>query len=174
MSMNVEQRQITDHGQVRIMKLPAGWIEAQVDRKPFDIWTMRTFHPVEKPQVRLSFYYRGGPVSLAQSENFCQLLAQPPHDLSPEELWDIQQVLRDAAIPGVFEKTSSSTLDWNGKRVVAIEGRWPGSQEDSLTILIDADGTGAQVQEIVFAAPIEDYQRYRPATSLRDTPSVDK
>lgn len=161
---------LTDCGQIRSFPLPEGWTELTVDRPPFSLATARIFSPPKGESARLTFYYRGGPVSESQAANFTSLLSQPPHRLSDEELWSVQQVLRDAALPGVFKPARAATEDLQGKRVLVLRGYWPQSGLESFTVYIDAGG-GAQVQEICFAAPRADFAKHWPAVkqALRHT-----
>ena len=162
MSQGCSQIDVINHGQVQIMRLPEGWVESTTERHPLDVWTMRTFHPQGDSRTRLCLHYRGGPISPASAVKFRGLLEQSPHELSEAELWDIQEVLRDAMAPGAFEKTAASNKDWKGKRVIVLEGRWTASRETSLSIFVDADGTGSQVQEIHYVAPVEDFSKHLP------------
>jgi hypothetical protein len=163
MGKSVAHIDLRDHGQVKAMRLPQGWVEAEVNHQPFDLATTRMFHPEGNPQTRLCFYYRGGPVSPNSAGHFCKLLEQSPHELTESEWWEIQEVLGDAAVPGSFEKAAASSRDWQGKRVVVLQGRWPEEQQDSFSLFINADGGGLHVQEIHFVAAAEDFAKHLPS-----------
>src|SRR5262249_1168574 len=96
---NLTSLLVTEHGQIKKMLLPAGWIEGPVKEGPFDVQSLRWFHPPEDDQARLCLYYRGYPVEEVSGEAFRALLAAEPQELSAEQLWPVQEVMRDT-VPG--------------------------------------------------------------------------
>ena len=154
---------MSDHGQIKRLVLPQGWTEQQVESRDFQLWTLRQFHPSDNPAVTLSVYYRGHPISAASGANFENLLEREPHELDESECWSVQEVLRDAALPEVFVPSKIETGDWNGKRVLLVEGVWARTEERSFGVYINAADHGCQVQEIFYRSPAADYVKHKHA-----------
>ncbi|HEY9871512.1 MAG TPA: hypothetical protein V6D08_20310 [Candidatus Obscuribacterales bacterium] len=158
--------EVTEFGQIGHFVIPGEWVEKELQRLPMQLFTLREFHPCEKPDVRLYIYYRGHPVSERSGESFEALLDKPPHELDESEWLSVQEVVRDAALPEVFERRRARTYDWCGKRVLIVDGHWQRLKEDSFAIFINAADHGCQVQEIHFVSPTTDYQYYLPDALL--------
>src|SRR4030095_11435797 len=151
---------ISEHGQIKKMVLPALWIEGAVKEGPFDVQSLRWFHPPADDQPRLCLYYRGYPVDEAAGEAFSDLLNAWPLKLSAEELWPLQEVLRDA-VPGEhFTLKIAKTGKLNGKRILAVEGSYVERGWDTYCVFVDVDGSGCIVQELYYTAPQESYAEY--------------
>jgi len=157
--------EVKGHGQIAEMSLPKGWIEGAPYRFSGGIGTrsFREIHPPDDPNAMLCFYYRGLPISQEGGQKFHDVLSKPPHDLSPEELKSLSEVLRDKAKPEDFTRKSARTEERNGKRVLIVEGRYPGIQENTSEIFVDASGDGRVVQEIYYQAPEAVYSKYAQA-----------
>ncbi len=151
---------LQDHGQIKRMRLPDGWEGRQVDLGEFDQRTMLEFTAPGHPDVRLSFFYRGVPVDEYSGEAFREVLDQPEHTLSPEELEDIADVLDNLAMPETFLLETANTMEVAGKKVLAVAGTWLASENKTWAIFIDADGTGSVIQEIHFLAHSDRYNAF--------------
>jgi hypothetical protein len=160
---NPAKEQVTNLGQIARMEMPSGWQPGpNYDTRQHSA-TYREFHPQGDPGCQLGFYYRGRRTSEYAGDKFHETLQKPSHILGDAELATLKEVIRDKANPADFELKSAHTEDINGKRVLVLEGRYTGNQQDSKHIFIDADGTGTAVQEIFFQAPKDKYQRYAKA-----------
>lgn len=157
--------EVRNHGQIAEMTLPKGWEEGPPYRFAGGIGTrsFREIHPPEAPKAMLCFYYRGLPINPEAGKNFHDILAKPGHVLTQDELNSLGEVLRDKAKAEDFTPFLARTEDWNGKRVLVVEGRYPGIQEDTFEIFVDASGDGRAVQEIYYQAPKDIYIKYAKA-----------
>jgi len=72
----------------------------------------------------------------------------------------LSKVLRGKEDPQQFKMIAARTEDFNGKRVLVVEGRDTKSEDDIYAILVDADGSGRVIQEIYYQAPNEIYPKY--------------
>ena len=147
-------------GQVSAMSLPPGWKEGKPEKSGTGTSSFREFHPEERPDAKLCFYYRGRRLSEEAGRTFHSILEKPAHILSPVEVQSLQEVLRDRARPDDFSMLVCKTEDLNGKRVLVVEGRYKQTQEETRAILVDSDGTGTAVQEIYYQAPKDDFSKY--------------
>lgn len=161
---------IRDHGQIKDMTLPKDWVEGG----PYKIngpgtRSFREVHPTENPDVLIGFFYRGLKISEDGGKNFHGILDKPPHSLSPDELTSLSDVLRDKGNHQDFTMYSAKTMDWNGKKVLVVEGRYKELQQDALEIFIDANNDGRVVQEVYYQAPKDSFLKYLKAAkdSLR-------
>jgi len=161
--MNTRTLEVVDYGSVKRMSLPSGWLETEIVKKhEFDLTSLREFHHPEQPDVRLTFYFRPLRIALESGQAFTQTLGLPPHQLAPAELEAITDVLQEAADPERFELANACTEDWNGKRVLIVEGRWRAVRADHFQLCVDMDGSGCAVQEIYFWAPADRFRQFLP------------
>ena len=151
---------VANHGQIRSMTLPPNWVEGQSTSGGIGSRLFREVHPVDAPDAKLCFYYRGLPTREEVGNTFSAILAKPAHILSKGEINSISEILRGKDNPKTFSAQMIKTEDINGKRVLTLNGRLIQKQEDVKAILIDADGTGTVIQEIYFQAPKELYLRF--------------
>jgi hypothetical protein len=93
-------------------------------------------------------------------EEFQNILAHDAHELTTEELEQVEIVIRNASDEEYFSLSSSHTEDINGKRILIVEGVWKTSGLADYGLFIDSDNTGSAVQEIHFLAPERDYVNY--------------
>jgi hypothetical protein len=151
---------VTDRGQIQRMSLPAGWEDGPSISGGIGTRSFKEVHPAEFPDAKLCFYYRGLPASDEAGKKFREILDQPAHVLNRTEVDTIGEILRGKDDPKIFNPLMIKTEDFNGKRVLSVNGRLNEKQEDLKEILVDAEGTGKVVQEIYFQAPKELYTRY--------------
>jgi len=154
--------EVRDRGQIAEMALPQGWVEAPPVQFSGGVGmkSRRVIHPPEAPRVRLCFFYRGLPMNQAASRQFFNVLQMPAHNLSESEFNSLGVLLRDRDDPAEFTLFTARTEDWNGRRVLVVEGRYHDLQEDCLGIFIDAAGDGRLVQEVFYQAPKDLYKEY--------------
>jgi hypothetical protein len=150
--------EIHNYGQIRSIALPPDWKERQPQSS--GISTTRQFHPPSDTSSGLYVFYRGCPVSPHSAANFAAILSADPHELNSDEWWQVQEVVRDAALPGAFNLNFARTMDWNNRRILYAGGNWPQSEQQSLTIYIPADEICSQIQEVIYLAPQTRYLDY--------------
>jgi hypothetical protein len=154
--------EVRNRGQIAEMTLPRGWVEALPVQFAGGVGmkSRRVIHPPEAPRVRLVFFYRGLPMSQKAGKSFFDVLQGPPHDLTEQEWDSLAVLLRDREDPSEFMRFAARTADWNGRRVLVVEGRYLEIQEDNFEIFIDAVGDGRTVQEVIYQAPTDVYNKY--------------
>lgn len=144
------------------MELPESWVEKPAEPMLTTLGTrsLREFHGPDQPEACLCFYYRGLPLTNEPAAIFRGTLRQPAHSLSSEETESLREVLKERADASVFTIACVKTLDWNGRRVLWLEGRYRQTGANLVEILVDCDGTGRAVQEVYFLAPDGVFQQY--------------
>ncbi|HMW89000.1 MAG TPA: hypothetical protein PKN86_03790 [Candidatus Obscuribacter sp.] len=150
---------VKDHGQVKHLELPPGWTPCPEDQRTSGAY-LKEFRSQESEDVKLSFYYRGQRIPRVAAEEFQNILAHDAHELTTEELEQVEIVIRNASDEEYFSLSSSHTEDINGKRILIVEGVWKTSGLADYGLFIDSDNTGSAVQEIHFLAPERDYVNY--------------
>lgn len=148
-------------GQVRFMALPPGFVGGRRGTVGPVSSLFQSYHLAAQPEVQIYFEYRGFRIGDAGAAAFRHALAQAPHVLSAAELAPLAPVLRSKRLPPEFELERAQTASLAGKRVLIVEGRRNGFR--ARTVYVDADGSGAAVQEITFLAPARQFARHLPA-----------
>lgn len=154
-------------GQVAEMLLPPNWTEGRHQGAVSGTSSYRDFSPPGERDVKICFFYRGRRMSQDASQAFSNLLKEPAHLLKEDEakaLFNppLKEILRDKAIPDGFNLESAKTEVVNGKKVLIIEGFFPGIQERTRAMYIDSDGTGSAVQEVYYQAPKDKFMKHQP------------
>ena len=152
--------EVKDLGQVEKMTMPSGWEAGPDYSKRQHAASYQEFHPPGQPECQLGFYYRGRRTSETAGELFKDVLAKPAHELSGAEYASLQEVVRDKAKAEDFTVKTAHTEEINGKKVLVVEGRYNGNQNDAKHMFIDSDGTGTAVQEVFFQASKEKFAKY--------------
>lgn len=143
------------------LALPNGWmLSATKERTESNAESYVLYSPSEDSSVMFWYYFRGTKVNKSTALNFRQILSEPAHSLSLKELKSIGAVMRDKAKSENFRTLFARTREINGKMVLVVEGRYPGDEQDAITIYIDADGSGQIVEELHYRAPKEHYMCY--------------
>jgi hypothetical protein len=154
---------VRDLGQIAAFHIPANWIETT--EEPTDPqWTRhaysRDFSPPDDPSATLSIYFRSLEVSEASAGRFTTLLRQLPHELSAQEIGSINQVLSKMADEDAFDMRGAQTHELGNRRVLIIDGEWKASQAQFHGLMIQADDSGREIQEIFFEAPLNSFMKY--------------
>lgn len=155
--MNTSAIQVANHGQVARMTLPAGWVERALERSEFDLRSVRIFNPVDGEKTMICLFFRGRPISPRSGNAFGLLLEMPAHDLSEEECDQVQEVFREAGSAEVFQKRRAYTKNWQGRTALVLEGLYPQSQIEMISLFVAGDTAGQIVQEVIFMAPQPEY-----------------
>ncbi|MBX9567827.1 MAG: hypothetical protein K2X77_02990 [Candidatus Obscuribacterales bacterium] len=152
-------------GQIQNITIPPSWEEHFEERERAVPFTMRYFHPQDDENAMLAFFYRGRRLDKVNGEKFRKVLESPAHVLNQHEFEDLRAVLRDKNDPEEFQVVIAKTEDFNGKRVLIIEGRYLGIAEDNRHMFIDSDGTGTAVQEVFYQAHRSIFPRFYKAAA---------
>lgn len=148
-------------GQVLDLRLPAGWRRGNRRDEAF---FSQAFHPTADPRVALVFRYRGHRIGAAASARLGHLLAREPGVIDVAEVRQLDEILGELARDEEFAIESATVEAVQGRRVLAIEGRYRNHPVRKLAFFVEADRApaGTAVQELVFVAPNEAYARYLP------------
>ncbi len=119
----------------------------------------QSYHLSTDEHVKIYFEYRGQRLSESDARAFRDILSQPPHVLKNREIALLKETVQEKANLGVFKLLLAKTEDLNGRRVLIVEGRYAKDDLTAYTIYIDADGTGAEVQELTFQTKTNQYAR---------------
>lgn len=157
---------LKDEGQVKTLTLPANWTEEPEPPETEDELVIhgpqcKSFVLKTNLEVKLSFFFRGFPVSKSTGEAFHNILAAGPHDLNADELESIAMIVREASEPEYFDLSTLRVDALKDRIVLVVEGFAKEQERYDLGIYIDADGTGSIVQEIHYSAPPQVYGNHR-------------
>lgn len=157
------QAQIVDLGQIEKMVFPSGWVAGEPQPNPgIGTRSYREVYPQDAKDASIGFFYRGLPVSDAAAAAFRAVLEKPTHFVTPPEMRSIKEILslKTPVDSEQFKCVIAKTIDFNGRRVLMVEGRYPDSGDEIQEIYVDADGSGRFIQEIFYQAPKDLYFRY--------------
>lgn len=147
-------------GQISSISIPHGWLEYYEEKHRDVPFTIRKFQPADDENPVLAFFYRGRRIDGESGKLFKNLLSNPAHVLARDEFQKLGAVLRDMTDPEEFQVMIAKTEDFNGKRILIVEGRYLSTSEDVRHIFIDSDGSGTAVQEVYFQAHRAIFGRY--------------
>lgn len=151
---------VVDVGQIGTMKLPSGFVEGESERGTVGSNMFQEYHLAADPSVKLYLEYRGFKMSKATGGKFHDILAEPPHKLSAEELKSLGEMFDTRSNPSEFHTQIAKTQDVDGKRVLVLEGRYLKHDLQARTMFIDADDTGRVVQQVTFQTPMDKRSQY--------------
>jgi hypothetical protein len=162
--------EITDYYPIRSMILPTGWVEEPT--KP-NIWHGpfgRKFYPPEQPKAYLMLRcpnYPTPPHALAAWRKIVRDIQ--PHDLSLEELKELNWYFEYLIVDTEFEPFVARTEDWSERRVVVLEGRLLKLGLTTYSLYAEMMLAWECVMQITYDAPPEFYAVYLDAAreSLR-------
>ncbi len=139
------------------MALPELWRESSsspvVNSK---IW-QRTFECSGNKDVQINYCKRKKSLSPQAQTAFLKTLSMDPHLISQEEWFNLAAVVYPAGNSQAFQLDSAATLDVNGQRVLAFEGRWLESNLRAYHITFLAN---VYVHVVYFVAPSALYDQY--------------
>src|SRR5262249_11993740 len=115
---------IRNHGQIRSMVLPVGWIEERREEGDIGAQSVWSFQPENSPDVRICFFYRGWHVSREAGQLFHDILQLRPHWLTSSQIASLAEIIRDKKDEDAFQALLFQTNDFNGKNVLLVEGRY--------------------------------------------------
>jgi hypothetical protein len=154
-STDLTDKVIRDYGVIARMALPERWIEdAHNDDDTADIMETRCFRAPEFSEVALYLKFSGRPNPAAARKAWMKLIES--EDLSPlyaRDIQDISPILGDVADAELFELTNAHVQDWNGKRILFVEGRFKEQSWRCVQLFVDIYDDGEYTQQITFGAP---------------------
>lgn len=124
--------------------------------------TLKNFALKHDRQVVVQFFYDGNYAGEADGKEFLEVLAEPPHDLTPEELPLIWVISGGAGHPDYFDTRYARTESIHEKTAVVINGVWKSNGMSDYAIFLPIDPDGRQIQEIHFVCPAEKYAHNLP------------
>ena len=166
MNHTSERINVSDLGAIARFQAPPEWKEVTEEDSEAGgfnrIYYSRDFSP-GIPAVTLSLFFRGTLVSDTSAKKFQNLLHKPDHELSPEEINSLSQVLSKLADEDAFLIRNCATVSISGRRVLVVDGEWKTSQTHFHGLMVDADESAREIQEIFFEAPAEAFEKYLKA-----------
>jgi hypothetical protein len=145
---------IEDYGVIAEMLIPPGWIPAEEVGDPDSIVEVRCYRAREFRDVVLYLRFSGRPNGDDARFKWLELIeAGDQHDVSLEDMERISLIVGDIADSEHFELIDARAEDWNGKRVLLVEGRVKDRNWSAIHIFADINGDGEYTQEITFGAP---------------------
>jgi hypothetical protein len=146
--------QIQDYGVIAQMWLPEGWRDAGEPIDPEGIVQTRCWRTREFSDVVLYLRFSGRPNGdFAQSKWMELIEAGEEHVVQQSDIQEISLIVGDVADEEIFEVLDARAENWNGKRVLLIEGTVKDRNWRSIHMFADIYGDGAFTQEITFGAP---------------------
>jgi hypothetical protein len=111
-----------------------------------------------EPQILL--VSRTQPLSDEDAENFRDVMISGTHTITENEWKQLGAVVGEQADHGVFVLKNSEVLDWNGKLCILNEGEWADFNLKTYNLFFDGDGNGRFVEEVIYQAPIMQFNEY--------------
>jgi hypothetical protein len=148
---------IQNQGQIKSMEVPATWqlLENHDPQSANPSWLK--FGPANVLNVEMYLYFRGRPLAGDARESLKSILAPKPHQLTRKQIDSIGELLRDACLIDAFNFLNVRTQEWNGRKVLIVEGRWNQIMHDRFWMFVPEDPECETVQEIWFQAPVEQF-----------------
>lgn len=155
--------QIENIGRIKRLPLPVGWSATRQVLGQFGNSYLYHYGRSDTPDLQLSIFYRGMPVSSLSGKTFVRILKKEPHALSPEAVLSISEVLGNCAQPDLYDLERASTTMLADEIVIDVKGRFPEFSLENRTIFINGGNDGCAVLEIILSAPKEVFSRHAQA-----------
>lgn len=153
--------EIEDIGCIERLLLPSGWIcEAQDSLAVFSKRDSLTCFSPRNTRAKFSIFLSAKPNHTLLADAARQIFALPTGHLQQTDLESISSLVRGAEDCRRFQPSKLALELWNSRKVLIISGTWLQSKEELFWILVDSDGTGERLQEVLFMAPEEDYSSH--------------
>ena len=152
--------EISNIGRIKKLPLPEGWSATREVLGQFGNSYLYHFGSPAAPDLQMSVFYRGMLVSSLSGKNFERILKKEPHQLTPEAILSISEVLGNCAQPDLYDIDKAATSKLSDKTVVDVEGQFPEFALENRTIFIDGGNDGCAVLEIVISGPKDVYSKY--------------
>jgi hypothetical protein len=148
---------IQNQGQIKSMELPPSWQLIEDYRPGTASPSYVRFGPAMPPNVELYLFYPGRPLPGGVQEALRTILSAKEGQLTAKQIESLSIMLREATLPDAFNFLNARSQDWNGKRVIIVEGRWNQIQQDRFWMFIPHSPDCETHQEVWFQAPVEVY-----------------
>ncbi len=148
---------IENHGRIKTMEMPATW-QLLEDHNPHSAnpaWLK--FGPPNLPDVEFYLYFRGRPLTGGGQESLQSIFSAKSNQLTVKQIDSISELLREACLIDAFNFLDVRIQNWNGQKVLIVEGRWNQIMSDRFWMFIPGNSECETVQEIWFQAPVEQY-----------------
>lgn len=155
--------EVNNIGQISRMTLPVDFESGQQSNGTVGASSRREFRSAKDPDFKILLEYRGTQVSDSSAAKFKDVLTAPAHNLSAAELNDMREILKQKADSSLFAISKAATYDIDGKRVLAVEGKYPEHDVVTMTLYLDAASNGAVVQEVTLQGSSGSFIRHRSA-----------
>ena len=165
----LQKERIIDLGEIHSICFPPRWIEMPV--RSFGKRIVRKFSPIDFPDVRICSILNTDDLDPVPSTNFQRILCSEFHDLTIDEIEDIEDILKSIADKVFFEIEVARTGFLNQRRVLKLSGKWLQTNEQMIGGFIDSVGTDNHIQQIYFVAPTFHYHAFE-ADALESLMSV--
>lgn len=154
--------ELHDLGPINRITLPPDWqLSAERYNHPGQS-SLRQYSPKGDTEIRFFFYYRGLPLDTETARSLEITLKRELHVLTPDEIDKLKALLRGKENTKDFEVLSFQSMDLNSRRILVLTGIYTEDQKPMMSLFIDADGSGAIIQEIEYQAPLLSYAEYLP------------
>jgi hypothetical protein len=184
--------EVTNHRQIKFMRVPAGWTELSSTAGGVGFQSRRSFGPANNSEVKLCLAYRGLPISEQSSAAFRRILhdhgnivfintGATPSESEIALIGSLSEVLGTASNNQVlnretgwrgacFQLNRAEVLQWNGKALLSVQG-WYQDPETATALneffgfFYDGDPQAplCPAEEIFFQAPdSKAYTHYLP------------
>ncbi len=161
--INIVVGEISNIGRIKRLPLPEGWSATREVLGQFGNSYLYHFGNPAAPDLQLSVFYRGMLVSSLSGKNFERILKKEPHQLSPEAVLSISEVLGNCAQPDLYDIDKANTIKLSDTTVVDVEGQFPEFALENRTIFIDGGNDGCAVLEIIISGPKDVFSRHASA-----------
>ncbi len=116
---------IEDMAPIEFVFVPKEWRKEHSEPAFGDLAKSISFYPPASNGACLVIYDRGMPVADSAGDTFKQLLEQPHHELSLDEIDELgYQILGTVGDGSAFQIHSADTIDVTGKPVLRVTGEW--------------------------------------------------
>jgi hypothetical protein len=138
--------------------LPEGWSSGPYTEGRFS--QSQEFFLREDERAAMIVACRGHELQPDVAQKFQTVLSADAHELHELERQRISQVLDNQSMRAHFAVTSARTEDWQGLRVLVVEGTYLASGDQAFTLFVDCQGNGSWVEEFQYSAPVEVFGRH--------------
>jgi len=148
---------LENYGRIKSIEMPATWqlLEDHHPESASPSWL--TFGPQNVPNVEMFLYFQGRPLTGDTQENLKTILSANSNQLTRKQIESIGELLREACLIDAFNFLDVRVQDWNGQKVLIVEGRWNQLMHDRFWMFIPGSSECETVQEIWFQAPVDTY-----------------
>lgn len=148
---------LENYGRIKRIEMPATWqlLDNHQPQSASASWLK--FGPPNMPNVEMFLYFQGRPLTGGAQDNLKTILSANKTQLSLKQIESIAELLREAYLIDAFNFLDVRVQEWNGQKVLIVEGRWNQIMHDRFWMFIPGNSECETVQEIWFQAPVDIY-----------------